>query len=383
MELTSHNHDVCVVTLWNEGLSEFEIDHGVEVYRIKGTLHRAKKYLYSHPGKLYAPPFPDPELSIKLLRIIKDKKPQIVHAHNWLLHSFIPIKKMSGAKLVVTLHDYNLECAIWSLFYENNICSGPSISKCIGCVRKHYGNFKGIVTLFFNWLMGYFEKLAVDYFIPVSNAVVKGNRLIENSLPFRIIPNFILDNVDVIRDVNNQYSLQLPDAGYILYVGAFTEIKGIRVLLSAYKEIRNAPPLVIIGYEVKENQFLQADLPRNVTILKNWPHDAIMGAWMQSSMAIIPSIWLDPCPAVAFEAMMMGNPVIASRLGGLTDIIDDGINGYLISPNDPIQLRQSIELLLMNERLRINMGQAAKIKAKDYMASKNAPLIEEVYKAIL
>jgi glycosyltransferase involved in cell wall biosynthesis len=383
LELASRKHDVCVVTLWNKGLPEFEIDHGVEVYRIKGTLHRMQNILYSYPAKLYAPPFPDPELTMKLLRIVKDKKPQVVHAHNWLLHSFIPIKKLSGAKLVVTLQDYSLDCAKWSLIYKNKTCTGAKFNKCIGCAANHYGNFKGIVTLFFNWFMGYFEKSMVDFFIPVSHAVIEGNRLIENRLPFRLIPNFILDNVDVIKGRNGQYSSQLPDAGYILYVGAFAEIKGVKVLLSAYKEIRNAPPLVLIGYEISKTPFLQTDLPANVTVLKNWPHDVVMEAWKHSSMAIIPSTWLEPCPAVAFEAMLMGNPVIASRIGGLTDIVDDGVNGYLITPGDPIQLKQSIELLLMNEELRTKMGQAAKNKSKDYLASHVVPLIEEVYKEIL
>ena len=383
IELASRDHDVCVVTLWNEGLSEFEIDHGVEVYRIKGTLHRIKNILYSHPGKLYAPPFMDPEFTLRLLRIVKKKRPQIVHAHNWLLHSFIPIKKWSGAKLVVTLQDYNLVCAKWSLIYKNKICEGPEINKCIGCAANHYGNFKGSVTLFFNWIMGYFEKTAVDFFIPVSHAVVKGNRLIENRLPFRLIQNFMHDKIDFIQGVGSQYSSQLPDPGYILFVGAFGENKGVNILLSAYKDIKNAPPLVLIGYEINKRPFLQTDLPRNVIVLKNWPHHAVMEAWKHSSMAIVPSIWLEPCPAVAFEAMMMGNPVIASRIGGLTDIVDDGVNGLLITPGDPIQLRQSIELLLMNKELRTRMSQAAKIKAKNYMASHVVPLIEDVYNEIL
>jgi len=223
----------------------------------------------------------------------------------------------------------------------------------------------------------------VDFFIPVSHAVVKGNRLIENRLPCRLIPNFMHDSVDIIQSVNGQYSSQLPDPGYILFVGAFGENKGISVLLSAYKEIKNAPPLVLIGYEINKKPLFQTDLPKNVIVLKNWPHHAVMEAWKHSSMGIIPSLWLDPCPAVAFEAMMMGNPVIASRIGGLTDIVDDGVNGLLITPGDPIQLRQSIELLLMNKELRTRMSQAAKIKAKNYMASHVVPLIEDVYNEIL
>ncbi len=81
--------------------------------------------------------------------------------------------------------------------------------------------------------------------------------------------------------------------------------------------------------------------------------------------------------------MIMENPVIASRLGGSTDIVDDSVNGYLINPGDPIQLRQSIEDLIMDKELRARMSQTAKTKALNYVASQVVPLLEEVYKEIL
>jgi glycosyltransferase involved in cell wall biosynthesis len=374
---------VCVVTLWNEGLPEFEMDDGVEVYRIKGTLHRARDMLYSHPGKLYAPPFPDPELMLKLWSIVNRKRPQIVHAHNWLLHSFIPLKKWSGAKLVVTLQDYSLACAKWSLIYKDKICDGPNFTKCIRCTADHYGHFKGGVTVMSNWLMGHFASTVVDYFIPVTNAVARGNRLIENRLEYRIIPNFIRDSADTADDSNGQYAAQLPGSGYILFVGAFARNKGVDVLLSAYQAMRKAPPLVLIGYEIDKKPFLPTDTPRNVIVFRDWPHYAVMNAWKHSSMGLVPSTWLEPCPAVALEAMMMGKPVIASRIGGLVDIVDDDVNGYLVPPGDPIALRESMENLLRDEGLRKRMGEAAQIKAKNFQASHVVPRIEEVYRELL
>jgi glycosyltransferase involved in cell wall biosynthesis len=382
IELASANHDVCVVTLWNEGLPEFEMDDGVEVYRIKGTLNRARNVLYSHPAKLYAPPFPDPELTLKLWSIVKRKRPQIVHAHNWLLHSFIPLKKNSGAKLVVTLHDYSLACAKWSLIYNDEICGGPKVGKCIRCTADHYGHFKGGVTVMSSWVMGYFAKSVVDCFIPVSNAVARGNRLIEDKLEFRMIPNFTRETVDSAPGLDGQYASLLPGSGYILFVGAFTKNKGVGVLLSAYQAIQKAPPLVLIGYEIDKGPFLPIDIPRNVIVFRDWPHQAVMEAWKHSSMGLVPSTWLEPCPTAAFEAMMMGKPVIASRIGGLTDIVEDGVDGYLVPPGDPIALRQSIEMLLRDDGLRKRMGEAAKSKSEGFMAGHVVPQIEDVYEEI-
>ena len=118
-ELASRGHEVSVITLWHEGLSEFEIDQGVRVYRIRGTVHRIAKLIYKEPGRVYAPPFPDPEVTMAIWKIVRKERPEIVHAHNWLLHSFLPIKSISGAKVVESLHSYGLVCAKWNLLYKD------------------------------------------------------------------------------------------------------------------------------------------------------------------------------------------------------------------------------------------------------------------------
>ncbi len=58
-------------------------------------------------------------MMLELRSIIEGEKPQIVHAHNWLVRSFLPLKALSQAKLVVTLHDYNLVCAKDTLVYHD------------------------------------------------------------------------------------------------------------------------------------------------------------------------------------------------------------------------------------------------------------------------
>src|SRR5438309_480166 len=58
-ELVSRGHDVAVVTLWRQGLAEFELDRGMRVYRIRSSMLRMPG-LFSDSGRPYAPPFPDP-----------------------------------------------------------------------------------------------------------------------------------------------------------------------------------------------------------------------------------------------------------------------------------------------------------------------------------
>src|SRR4051794_7185135 len=109
-QLVERGHDVCVVTLMRPDQPAERSENGVRVHHIRGTLGRLQM-LYSDPRRTHAPPMPDPEVVRALRGIISRERPQIVHAHNWLVHSFVPLKPWSGAQLALTLHDYSFVCA--------------------------------------------------------------------------------------------------------------------------------------------------------------------------------------------------------------------------------------------------------------------------------
>jgi glycosyltransferase involved in cell wall biosynthesis len=83
------------------------------------------------------------------------------------------------------------------------------------------------------------------------------------------------------------------------------------------------------------------------------------------------------------EAMSTGCPVVASRIGGVADLVSDGETGILVEPGDPLALRQAIELLLANPDLRKRMGQCGLRKVVEFQASTVVPRIEHVYEELL
>lgn len=382
IELASHGHDVAVVTMRHEGQAKFEMDHGVRVYRIRSSVQRVT-WLFSDNRRQHAPPFPDPEMMLELRRIILSERPQIVHAHDWLVRSFLPLKAWSGARLIVTLHNYNLVCAKTTLMYHEALCDGPGMAKCLGCAVQHYGLVRGTPTVLSNWAMALVQRGAVDMFLAVSQAVAVGNGLVCSRLPFQVIPNFIADGVDVPQGDSDPYLAQLPAEDYLLFVGALGCAKGVDVLLRAYAELTDAPPLVLIGYQTPDWPLLASDCPHNVFVFKDWPHDAVMGAWGHCSIALIPSICPDACPTVAMEAMMIGRPIIASRIGGLTDIVVDGESGFLVTPGDPQALREAIQRMLDDPVRRGRTGTMAKQRVVKFQAKSVVPRIEQVYHELL
>ena len=121
-ELFSRGHEVAIVTLRHQGQAEFELDQGVRVYRISSLMSRLP-WLFSDNERQYAPPFPDPGVMLGLCLIsLFVNNLKIVDAHNWLVHSFLPMKAWSGARLVVTLHNYNLVCVKTTLLYQGTNC---------------------------------------------------------------------------------------------------------------------------------------------------------------------------------------------------------------------------------------------------------------------
>jgi len=379
-ELSGRGHAVVVVTLWHEGLAEYELDGNVRVYRIRGTAQRAAG-LFSSANRRFAPPLPDPETVWALRRIIARERPEVVHAHNWLVYSFVPLKRWSGARLVLTLHDYSFLCAKKTLMYHDEPCDGPSFGKCLGCGGDYYGWSKGVPTVVANRAMGIALRSAVDMFLPVSEAVAIGSGLVGSGLPFQVIPNFVPDAVSAPRSVSESFSTQLPDReGYLLFVGSLDRNKGVHVLLESYARLPNAPPLVLIGAIWSGMPFV---FPRNVIVCQNWPHDAVMLAWSRSLVGLVPSVWPEPCPTVVMEAMAAGRPVIASQIGGLPDLVIDGETGLLIPPGDRAALHEAMLRIITDPDLRERMGQAGKERFVRFQASTVVPQIEQVYSDIV
>ena len=379
--LAAQGHEVTVGTLAQPDQPAFVQDGAVRVHRIPATTQRAAQMLYS-TGRTFAPPLPDPETVNAIAAIIRRERPQVVHAHNWIVHSFIPLKRWSGARLVLTLHDYSLRCAKKRLMYQIPfvVVQGlPSASRVHGRIT---GPRLGCLRFSANWTMGHAERATVDFFAPVSQAVADGNSLTGTELPFEVIPNFVPDSASELpaREAVEPYLAQLPEGDYLLFVGDLTREKGIDVLLEAYACLKNAPPLVCIGRPRDETPKV---LPTGVRVLQNWPHDAVLWAWSRSLIGLVPSVWPDPCPTVAMEAMAASKPVVAARSGGLPDIVADGETGFIVPPGDAQALCGAIARLLADSELRIRMGEAGKERVRSFQAQSVVERLEAVYTRLL
>ena len=375
--LVGRGHHVSVATLEPTAAAARLDDSGVEIHHVRTSVQRIDRLFSS--SRRFAPPLPDPEAVVSLRRIVRTERPDVIHAHDWLSRSVVPSLAREQRPLVVTLHDYSLVCAQKRLVHRVAPCSGPSAGKCLGCAAGHYGRLRGPPTTFGNWFASRYEQRAASMYIAVSQAVADGSNLEGRGLPFRVIPNFVPDDIATLPEVDGPALARLPDRGFLLFVGDIARDKGVETLLEAYRMLDDPPPLVLLG----QRYLSLENVPRGVLVLGVVSPATVVAAWRRSILGVVPSIVPDSCPTVAMEAMAVGRPLVGTTNGGIPDLIDDGRTGILVPHSDPAALARALQHLLSFPELRVRMSDAARLKFARFTASSVVPRIEQVYRETL
>jgi glycosyltransferase involved in cell wall biosynthesis len=370
-ELGARGHEVSVATLQQPGDVTPREVAGAKIHPLRSSSYRVVRS-QGDTGRRHAPPIPDPETVLDLSRVLRRERPQIVHAHNWIVHSYLPLARTSHSALALSLHDYGLICATRRLRYKDHLCSGPAPVKCQECAAEHYGVTKGLVAAFGTRSQESRLRRRVDVFLPVSETVEELCRIREDEVS-RVIPNFIGELPAAPLD--DPRLAQLPQEPYILYFGDVTEDKGAWELAETYRELRDPPPLVLVGRcyidELKNRPGVHA--------MGAWPHALAIEALRRSLFSVAPSLWPEPFGLVALEAAAAGKPIVATAMGGLRDIVLDGETGLTVPAENRGALAAAMQRLLGDPELRERLGAAAKLQAAKFNPEAVVPRVEEAY----
>lgn len=191
-----------------------------------------------------------------------------------------------------------------------------------------------------------------------------------------------------------------PDDRLVLFVGRIEPLKGVDTLIQAMsclelKDMRKSVRLAIIGGEPDASpQDMSAEMARlqklcdelgmdkNVVFLGKRGQDTLPYYYSAAEVVVMPSHY-ESFGMVALEAMACGSPVIASDVGGLGFLVQDGETGFTVADGDPQLLCDRLSLLLGNPELRTRMGQRAAEYARDYSWDKIARRIESLYSSLV
>jgi len=375
-QLSERGHKVFVCTIGQRDLTAYEEKDGARVYRLEGLFQKIP-LLYRDSARKGHPPIQDWLVGKKLAQIIKEERPDIIHAHGWMVYSVIPLKKRFKIPLVYTMHGYRLFCPKMTLMKDNSICDKTLTLNCIHCMSHDQGLLRALFT--YAGVKANISKLKyVDMFIAVGDFVkdTYEKHLRLNAIKIITIPNFYAPSTDDEKvKVEN-----LPD-DFVLFVGQLMSHKGVEVLIKAYQKLDVKTKLLIIGVEHPDYRYEGTE---NVLIIKNAPHPAVMGAMSKCRFLVVPSICAESASTVAREAMSQRKAVIASDIGGLKEAVVDGETGILVPPGDADKLAEALSYLLQSPETASRMGESGyrRFMAK-YTSDVIIPRIIEIYESLI
>jgi glycosyltransferase involved in cell wall biosynthesis len=382
--MAERGHEVAVVTPWHGGLPAFEQDEGFEVHRVR-QLRTAFGFLVRGDAQRHHPPFPDPVTVFSLRRLIADFEPELIHAYGWLAFSVAAALGRRKIPLLVSGRDYGYFCATRTLLRKGDPCDGPGPLKCIACAGDYYGAPKGWVAaagvaiskpLLVRKMTGLHSVSNYVHDVTVENLFEPGERrdLFEVTIPSfqaTLPPKPGAEEPDI-----DAWLARLPERPFILFVGAFRKVKGLQTLFDAYARLDSPPPLVLMGTFERDSP---ADFPPEAIVLTDVPNKVVMAAWDRAMFGVLPSLWPEPLGATVSEGMSRGRPVIGTKPGGHTDMIDEE-SGFLVPQGDVAALASAMEELIEDPKRRERMGRAAAERAKTFASGAVLPRFEQAYR---
>jgi glycosyltransferase involved in cell wall biosynthesis len=179
----------------------------------------------------------------------------------------------------------------------------------------------------------------------------------------KTIPAGISNNIDFQKDVSwidKKYHFKYDKM--VLFTGRLTQHKGVEYLIKAARQIHAE---IVIAGDGPEKKYLESLILKykltNVHMVGYFSSrlDTINDFYLRADVYVAPSVWNEPLGLVILEAMVNQTPVVVSRKGGVTTLVKDGYNGFLIRPRSPKLIVEKVNLLLQDEKLAEKMGERA------------------------
>jgi glycosyltransferase involved in cell wall biosynthesis len=306
----------------------------------------------------------------KFARLLDRFSPDIIHLQNFLLHitpSILFEASQRGLPKVWTLHDYWLACPNAHFLIDR---TGEICEACRGG-RFYQAAFKRCKK---DSLLASGMAAFVAYCTRWMGVLNKTEALLS---PSRFLKSKMVEN-GIDGNQIHHLPLFLPqrsfwegeqDQGYLLFLGKLEAIKGIDVLIEAARIAKGVP--VKIAGRVPEPlaSRLPEILPENAEYV-GLKHGQELAELAHNALAVVlPSIWYENQPFSILEAFASGKPVIASDLGGMTELVAHRQRGLLVKPGDAAALAEAMQWAIANRTLMKAMGR----NARQYAIENHSP----------
>jgi glycosyltransferase involved in cell wall biosynthesis len=321
----------------------------------------------------------------RLLELYREEQFDLVHFHNTFLlispSAYYACKRV-GVPVVQTLHNYRLLCPNAVFFRNGHVCEDclerfipwPGVTH--ACYRGNHLFSGGVASMLtFHRLIGTWNRM-VDVYIALSKFSRK--KFIQGGIPQKKIvvkPNFIFPDP----------GLGESDGRYAIFVGRLAQEKGLDVLINAWRRLQGKVSIKIVGDGPLAALAVEAAkrIP-GVEWLGHRPNDEVLSLMKKAMFLVFPSVCYENFPITLLEAFATGLPVVASRLGVMSSLVEDGKTGLHFHPGDPKDLADQVEQLISHpEKLLQMRWRARKEYEGKYTAEANYLRLMRIYKSAI
>jgi glycosyltransferase involved in cell wall biosynthesis len=359
--LIEHGHDVRLLACRND-----------DIRSLPSKIKTAWNSTYSSEGRE------------RVAAAIKEFSPALVHVHNFfplLSPSIYDACAKAGLPVVQTLHNYRLLCASGQLTRNAAPCE-----KCIhgayywGVVHKCYqnsllGSYFVARMLWTHLRRNTWQEKVACYITP--SRFMK-SKFIEAGLPDEIIhvkPNFVPENKDV-----PPLDITAPRRS-ALFAARFSQEKGVHLVLQAWDGLD--VPLRMMG-DGPLAGFVHEKATPAMTLIGWQPIETLIDELRRAEMLLMPSTWYEGFPVTLALALANGLPIIASRLGAMAEVVEDGKTGLLFTPGNALDLREKVVWAFNNPARMREMGANARtVYEQKYSPAANYSMLMKIYETAL
>ena len=375
--LRSHGHEVIHFAMQDEQnqyspTSEFFVSN-VDFNNVNGATNKIKAVKNMFYSK---------EAYQKMKALLAKEHPDIVHIgliHKQITYSILDAIKEFNIPVVQSVHDLIFVCPNYMMLINGRNCEKCVAGSKLNCIKNKCikgSAVKSVLSYMENRYIGhrhYYDK--IDLFIAECE-FYKDILIKDHFTKSKIInlPNFLPPSKKIVQNT---------DAGeYFLYFGRFSKEKGILTLIEAYKKSYVSTPFVLVGGGPEDEnirKYVQENgLSEKVKFLGYVYGDKMVSILNNAKAVIVPSEWYENCPYSVMEAMARSRIVIASRIAGLPELIEENKTGFLFTPRNADELADKLCCVDM-----LDASKACQMSEETYHRAKQLFDPEEYYTKII
>jgi glycosyltransferase involved in cell wall biosynthesis len=318
--------------------------------------------------------------------LLRQTRPDVVHIHNTfplISPSVYWACRKEQVPVVQTLHNYRLFCPGANFFRAGKVCED-----CIdgnfwkgvqhGCYRNSRAETAPVALMLYVHHARKTWHRMVDRYIVLTGFA--RSRFVQAGLP----PEKIVIKPNC---VDPDPGAKTEEGSYALCVGRVSDEKGVSTLMKAWQQLPRTCTLRVVGDGPARAQLqaqAAADGLSNIAFLGQQPRERVIEAMKGARFVVFPSELYENLPLTIIEAFACGTPVLASRLGAMSEIVEEGRTGLFFRAGDASDLaRVAAQVWNRPEQLRILGKQARREYEDKYTAAANVRQLTEIYRGVI